>query len=115
MARGDSDLPGKIADRLVAMGPVRARAMFSGHGLFLDGTMFGLIVRETLYFKVGDANRKDYEKARSAPFTYTRGARRIAMSYMTVPDKALANSSLLAEWGERAHQVARDAKKKRRR
>ena len=114
MAGRADELAQAIADRLVAMGPVRARAMFSGHGLFLDDVMFGLIVRGTLYFKVGETNRGDYDEARSKPFSYVRGTRRIAMSYMTVPDAALGDGAVLAAWGERALTVARTAKKKKR-
>lgn len=112
MARGDNDLPETIAGRLVALGPVEARRMFGGHGIFLEGTMFGLVWRRTLYFKTGEANRAQYEEAGSRFFTYDRGTRRVSMSYMTVPDEALADSALLAEWGERAYAVARAAKAK---
>lgn len=112
MARGDSDLPETIADRLVALGPVVARRMFGGHGIFLDGVMFGLVWRGTLYFKTGESNRADYEKAGSRFFTYDRGAKRVSMSYMTVPDTALRNGAVLTQWGERAYAVARAAKAK---
>jgi DNA transformation protein len=113
MAPGDNEMAETIADRLVAMGPVRARRMFGGHGVFLDGVMFGIVWRGTLYFKTGDANRADYEKAGSAFFTYDRGPRRVSMSYMTVPDKVLGNGATLARWGEKALAVARARKGKR--
>ena len=113
MARGDSDFADRIADRLVAMGPVRARRMFGGHGIFLDGTMFGIVWRDRLYFKTGEANRKDYEKAGSKFFTYDRGPKRVSMSYMTVPDKVQANGATLARWGEKALAVALEKKRKK--
>jgi DNA transformation protein len=112
MARGDNDVAAAIADRLVAMGPVRARRMFGGHGIFLDGVMFGLVWRETVYFKVGDPNRADYEKAGAKFFTYDRGPKRVSMSYMTVPEKVLGDGATLARWGERALAVARAGKAK---
>lgn len=114
MAHGDNDFANRIADRLVAMGPVRARRMFGGHGIFLDGTMFGLVWRDQLYFKTSDSNRKDYEKAGSQFFTYDRGTKRVSMSYMTVPDKALEDGAMLARWGEKALAVARERKKRKR-
>jgi DNA transformation protein and related proteins len=112
MAKDDAELGARIADRLVAMGPVAARRMFGGTGLFLDGTMFGLVWRGAVYFKVGPANRAQYVAAASEPFAYMRGARRIEMSYATVPDAVLADGAQLADWGERALAVAR-AKKRR--
>jgi DNA transformation protein len=114
MARGDNDFPNEIADRLVALGPVRARRMFGGHGIFLEGTMFGLIVRDTLYFKVGENNRKDYETAGSKPFSYVRGTRRVSLSYMAVPEPALNDGAALTRWGERAYAAARAGKTKSR-
>jgi DNA transformation protein len=115
MPGSGKDLPARIADRLVALGPVRPRAMFGGHGVFLDGVMFGLIVRDQLYFKVGDANRGEYAKARAKPFSYIRGSHRVEMSYMTVPQKVLADSAVLADWAERALDVARASRAKKRR
>jgi DNA transformation protein len=114
MAHGDNDFANRIADRLVAMGPVRSRRMFGGHGIFLDGTMFGLVWRDRLYFKTSEANRKAYEKAGSQFFTYDRGKKRVSMSYMTVPDKVQSNGTTLARWGEKALTVARERKKRKR-
>ena len=34
--------------------PVTVRRMFSGAGVFCDGLMFGLIVRDVIYLKVDD-------------------------------------------------------------
>jgi len=112
MASGDKEFSTRVADRLVAMGPVRPRAMFGGHGLFLDGTMFGLVWRGTLYFKVGAANKGDYDAAGSEPFAYMRGNERIEMSYSTLPDDVFANSATLTAWAERALDVARASRRK---
>lgn len=113
MAKQDAEHGARIARRLVAMGPVEARRMFGGTGLFLDGTMFGLVWRGEVYFKVGPENRDGYAGAGSRPFAYMRGERRVEMSYATVPDAVLDDGAALAEWGERALAVARAKKRKR--
>jgi DNA transformation protein len=115
MADGDKDIAQGTADRLVALGPVFAKHMFGGYGLFLDGTMFGLVWRGTLYFKVGEANRAEYTRARAEPFAYLRGKERVEMSYATVPKKVLADGALLAEWAGRALAAARAPKRRKRR
>jgi DNA transformation protein len=107
MADGDRDIAQGTADRLVAMGPVVAKHMFGGYGLFLDGTMFGLVWRGTVYFKVGEANRAEYARARSRPFAYRRGDDTVEMSYSTVPEKVLAEATMLVDWAARALDVAR--------
>ena len=56
--------------KLAPLGPFRAKAMFSGYGLYLDGIIFGLVLRENFYLKVDDRNRPDFAKAGSEPFRY---------------------------------------------
>ncbi len=58
-----------VAEQLEPLGPVTTRNMFGGAGVYLDGLMFGLIANETLYFKVDDRNRVDYESEGLGPFT----------------------------------------------
>ncbi len=98
--------------RLLAFGPVAARHMFGGFGLFLDGVMFGLVAEGALYFKVDAVNRPEFEAAGSAPFAH-RGRRRIlVMSYYQVPAEVFDDIARLADWAERAHAAARRARAK---
>ena len=48
-----------LVDQLGPLGPVRSKRMFGGAGLFMDGTMFGLVVDDGLYLKADDENRPD--------------------------------------------------------
>ncbi len=57
-----------VLDLLAPLGPVAARPMFGGFGIYLDGVMFALIADDTLYLKVDEGTRPDYEAAGSAPF-----------------------------------------------
>ena len=41
-----------IVDLSQVIGPVYSKRMFGGHGIFLDGIMFGLVFRDTFYLKV---------------------------------------------------------------
>ncbi len=68
--------PGLVAhilDLLADWGGVSARRMFSGHGLYRHGTIFGLMIRDTLYLRVDGRNRPDFLAAGSRPFSYRRG------------------------------------------
>ncbi len=113
MAKEDLAYGAQLAGRLVALGPVEARHMFGGAGLFLDGTMFGLISGGTAYLKAGPETREAFDEAGSEPFAFMRGARRVETSYRSIPDAVLADGSALAEWGERALSVARAKKRGR--
>ena len=100
------DFRDKVIGLLLAFGPVQARAMFGGYGVYLDGLMFGLIAEDVLYFKVDDGNRQEYIDAGSLPFTYEGKSRPVEMSYYRVPDTLMDDPGGIAGWAERAHQAA---------
>lgn len=50
-----------VLEQLSGLGGVTARRMFGGAGLYQDQHFFGIITSDTLYFKVDDTNREDYE------------------------------------------------------
>ena len=86
-----------VLDMLVTLGSVRARAMFGGWGVYLDDVMFGLIAGDTLFFKVDNSNREEFEAAGSQPFVYTGKNRPITMSYYETPVDALDDREALQE------------------
>ena len=105
-----------IVARLTPLGPVKARRMFGGHGIFLDDTMFALLAGDTLYFKVDGETKSAFAAAGAKPFIYRRKAKPIEMSYMTAPPGSLDDQDTLLDWAERALAAAkRQAKPKRRR
>jgi len=95
-----------VVDQLGGWSRVEARRMFSGYGLFRDGLMFGLFVRDTLHFKTDDGNRGDYEAAGMAPFRYRRGGRTVALGYHAVPAEAVDDPDMLAAWAEKSFAAA---------
>ena len=98
------DLCGQVVDFLAQTGDVTSRKMFGGHGIFENGLMFALVnSKAKLYFKVGDKNRHDYEKACSSRFG--------KMPYWEVPKKVMDNDNLLLQWAHISIEVSRKAKK----
>ncbi|MGH6968698.1 MAG: TfoX/Sxy family protein [Stellaceae bacterium] len=95
-----------IVDLLRGWSQVDAKRMFSGHGLFRAGLMFGIVIRDVPYFKTDDGNRGDYEAGGMTPFRYQRGAKRVALGYHAVPAEALDDSDMLAAWAEKAYAAA---------
>ena len=109
--------PDRLADLVVELldplGPVSARRMFGGVGLFHGDAMFGLIVRDELHFKVGEPNRPDYEAAGQAPFAYdTKGGRHTITSYWSCPSEVLDDPDALRGWARKAVAVALAAKQR---
>ena len=97
---------------LLPLGPIRARAMFGGWGLFLDDTMFGLVVGERLYFKVDDQTEPRFAAAGAEAFNYLRQGKRVAMSYWEAPSGA-GGPLPWAEIGLEAAQRARGKGRKK--
>lgn len=80
---------------------IKSRSMFGGYGLYKNGVIFGMIAEGNLYFKVNATNIKEYQAAKSEPFTYLGSkGKPISMSYWKVPAAVLKNEKLLKEWIE---------------
>ena len=88
--------------------------MFGGVGIYADKLFFALIADDTLYFKVDDSNRPDFEKVGMGPF-HPYGEAGEVMQYYQVPADLLEDLEALRPWAEKAIAVAaRKAKGKRR-
>jgi DNA transformation protein and related proteins len=103
--------PEFIRDLFASFGPVTVRRMFSGAGIFADGLMFGLIVREVIYLKADATNVADFEREGSGPFTYTRGWKtgrlsEHALPYWRLPERLYDDPDELAVWAKRALAAA---------
>lgn len=92
------------------LGPVKARRMFGGFGIFADGTMFGLAIGDVIYLKADQHTIPDFEREGLKPFTYsTRANKRVTTSYWQMPDRLYDDPEELGEWAKRALDVARRA------
>lgn len=49
------------AELLAAVGEVRSRRMFGGHGLYVDEVFVGIISGETLHLKVDEQTQSRFE------------------------------------------------------
>jgi DNA transformation protein len=102
----DSEFVSYVVESLRPLGPVGARRMFGGHGIFLDGLMFALIASDQLYLKVDDGNRAAYEAAGLPPFTYDGKGKPIQMSYHEAPSEGFDDPDVLCAWAREAYAAA---------
>lgn len=103
-----------VLDQLARIVPnVRARSMFGGVGIYAGELFFALIADDTLYFKVDDSNRADFEKLGMTPFQ-PYGPAGETMGYYGVPADVLEDPDVLRPWAEQSIAVAGKAKKKKR-
>ncbi len=103
--------------RLTPIGPVRARAMFGGWGIYCEDVMFALIAGEELFFKVDAETEPQFAAAGSTPFVYHGKGTPVRMSYWRCPAAAvddLAVFETFARLGvEAARRKGRLARKRR--
>ncbi len=108
-----------VVDLMQSIGPVRAKAMFGGHGVFLDELMFALVADNILYLKVDKETETEFKDRGLDAFAYQKKGKEtsykaIKMSYYQVPEEALEDSEEMNLWANKAYSVAlRAASKKR--
>jgi DNA transformation protein len=93
------------------VGGVRARAMFGGVGVYAGELFFALIDDDTVYLKVDDSNRADFEAKGLGPFR-PFGPEGEVMQYYELSADILEDPDALRPWVEKAIDVAR-AKRQR--
>ncbi len=97
-------------DLLSPVGPVKARPMFGGYGLSLNGVSIGLIDEDRIYLRVDDATRGEFERAGSTPFVYPSKKGPMTMkNYFALPEDAVDDSERAARWGKLAAEAGRRA------
>ncbi len=104
-----------VLELLADWGGVSARRMFSGHGLYRHGAIFGLIIRDALYLRVDDRTRPDFIAAGSRPFRYRRGPQKEVeiRGYMECPPDVLEDTAEMVCWATAALATRVSGKPKR--
>ena len=104
-----------VVDQLSRVAPrVRARSMFGGVGIYSGDRFFALIADDTLYLKVDDSNRGDFEARGMSPFR-PYGENGEIMQYYQVAEDLIEDPEGLGPWVQKAIAVAGRKKAKRRR
>lgn len=102
-----------VLDQLAGLQGAVSRSMFGGAGLYCDDLFFGLIASDdTLYFRVDDDNRPDYEALGMARFRPYKDKPHMSFNYYEVPPRVLENADELVTWARRSLQAAEAAEKK---
>ena len=103
-----------LIEQLAPLGDVSAKSMFGGFGIYYEARMFALVAGDTLYIKVDDANRAEFERGNLRPFRYERRERGEAvMDYYEPPAAAIDDRDLLCEWARKGIEAADRAAQKK--
>jgi len=106
----DSRFADYCCELLASAGPCRARRMFGGWGISVDGLTIALVADlgggERLWLKADEQTRRRFEEAGGERFTYVMRGEARSMNYYTVPEEALESPQLMAPWARQALECA---------
>ena len=95
---------GYVLDQLERLRGIEHRAMFGGHGLYVDGAFFAIVHGGRLYFRTDEATRGEYETRGMAPFRPKM--KQTLKRYWEVPPEVLDDPVELGRWAMRAARSA---------
>ena len=106
-----ADFANHCMELLTPLGPVLARRMFGGFGLYVDGLFVAIISRDELYLKADGTSQSRYEDAGCEPFRYSKtgkdGRQDVAsLNYFRPPEETLESPALMLPWGRLAMESA---------
>jgi DNA transformation protein len=95
-----------VLEQLAGLEHVTTRRMFGAVGLYVDARFFALIAGDTLYFKVNDSNRRDYEARGADQFRPYPDRPHLSMSYYAVPADTLEDADECVLWARKSVAAA---------
>jgi len=87
-----------IIDCLSPFGSITSRAMFGGYGLYNEGVIFAVIIKDELYFKATKETEEFFKSKGSNKFTYQGKNGIVSMNYWKVDPDLLEDQDSLKEW-----------------
>ena len=109
----DPGLLAWVEEALAPVGTVTKRAMMGGATLYLDGTIFGIVDDDLLWFKADAASDPQWDEAGAAKFSYKRDGKTATMNYRRAPDNCYDDDDVFRHWAELALAAGRRAAAKR--
>ena len=99
-----------VYDVLGHIDGLTAKKMFSGAGVYLDGSIVALVIDGELYFKSNAELMKKYSALGCHPFTYDRNGKMVTMSYMSATEEMLEDRETMSTRIYESYDVSNIAK-----
>lgn len=99
-----------VYDVLGHIDGLTAKKMFSGAGVYLDGSIVALVIDGELYFKSNAELMAKYAALGCHPFTYDRNGKLVTMSYMSATEEMLENREIMTERVYESYDVSNTKK-----
>ncbi|MGV6859066.1 MAG: TfoX/Sxy family protein [bacterium] len=90
-------------DLLSPLGNITHHRMFGGVSLKHQGKQFAMIMGNTLYLRVDEASRPEFEAADMRPFSYqTKKGEVVVRSYYSTPEEAFEDREEFLRYAQQA-------------
>lgn len=111
----DPGLLDHARDLFAPLGPLTAKHLFGGTGLYVGDAMFAALLGDTIYMKSTGVLTDAYRAAGSEPFSYaTKDGRRVIPGLTSLPDDALEDPDAALDWARRSLEAAEEAAARKR-
>lgn len=100
-----------IREIFSGLGEVSIRKLFGGKGVYCDGLIVGVEVRDEVLLKADNVSAPEFEAAGARRWAYDGKGRPVHMPYWSIPDSAIDDPDELAIWTRKAYEAALRAKK----
>ncbi len=95
-----------VVELMAGFGPVQARPMFGGHGIYYQGLMFALIAQEQLYFKADAHSLGEFSARGLGPFEFESKGKVTLIKYYQAPPEVYDEPDHMARWARLAYDCA---------
>lgn len=110
MSAQDPEFAQYCCELLASQGPCRARRMFGGWGLSIDGLTLAILADlgegPLLWLKADTGSQASFEAAGCARFSYLAKGQHKSMGYYSAPAEAMESPALMQPWAALAFQAA---------
>lgn len=113
----DPDFAAYCTDLLACVGPVHAKRMFGGYGLYAEDVFVAIVTGATLYLKTDERTQPRFAAGGGTQFCFTSRGKVQATHFWSPPADAMDSPALMRPWAQLAVEAALRAKatpKKRR-
>lgn len=97
----------EIDEMFAGLGPVAAKRMFGGQGVYHHGLIVAIVYQGEVLLKADEQTHALFEAAGARRWVYEgRDGKTAAMPYWSIPDSAYDDPDEMALWTRRAYEAA---------
>ncbi|WGW01490.1 TfoX/Sxy family DNA transformation protein [Vibrio sp. YMD68] len=92
------------------LGRVKSRSMFGGFGIFVEDTMFALVVNDKLHIRADSIAVKKFKQQGYMPYVYKKRGHPVVTKYYALPDDWMSDSAATLAEAKSSLEIAKKEK-----